>query len=560
MKTLYNTLKVQDYFYIIFLHEFKGETKQHSYISVFLSLIVNVVTITIFFINFSHLLKRNEPSISYSKIDLLKGINITMNTPELLFSIFLRDKNHSPLNNPSLITINATYEILFRNRDGNINNQVYQLDIINCSNFYNDYINNNIQSQYNENDIKLHYCFNYSKSNIIIGGRYSDIFYGSLSIYISKCQNKSNSDIICESEEIIKEKIKDSWLQIYYSTNSINSENFSDPIRTDLSSFYIRLHTDLNKQIYTYFGSLDFLSYENFLFDNYKKKSVIKMDHSINDILLNSENDNNILATIYVCSSMTKEKIERRYIKIQEVGSRVYGIFYVQNIIVSIILYFPQLRLMDIEIINALFDYKPKYFSYKKKKVDEIFYRRYSNFKQAKFNPIPFKKRNNIKTKNGSEIDLQNQKKKLNIKRINTCDLIKISLCYCNSKYKKSRDEMNFLMKEKRKYTDLAESLKIYLDMEKIKELIIEKGICDSDLFIFQKKLLRYDTKKGLRAYKGKMTTNIFKPTNSFKENCGLAETINFYPNNNNCKIINNLSINLEEGNESSKQEMINLN
>ena len=284
------------------------------------------------------------------------------------------------------------------------------------------------------------------------------------------------------------------------------------------------------------------------------------MDHSINDILLNSENDNNILATIYVCSSMTKEKIERRYIKIQEVGSRVYGIFYVQNIIVSIILYFPQLRLMDIEIINALFDYKPKYFSYKKKKVDEIFYRRYSNFKQAKFNPIPFKKRNNIKTKNGSEIDLKNKKKKLNIKRINTCDLIKISLCYCNSKYKKSRDEMNFLMKEKRKYTDLAESLKIYLDMEKIKELIIEKGICDSDLFIFQKKLLRYDTKKGLRAYKGKMTTNIFKPTNSFKENCGLAETINFYPNNNNCKIINNLSINLEEGNESSKQEMINLN
>ena len=97
------------------------------------------------------------------------------------------------------------------------------------------------------------------------------------------------------------------------------------------------------------------------------------MDHSINDILLNSENDNNILATIYVCSSMTKEKIERRYIKIQEVGSRVYGIFYVQNIIVSIILYFPQLRLMDIEIINALFDYKPKYFSYKKKKLMKYF-------------------------------------------------------------------------------------------------------------------------------------------------------------------------------------------
>ena len=136
MKTLYNTLKVQDYFYIIFLHEFKGETKQHSYISVFLSLIVNVVTITIFFINFSHLLKRNEPSISYSKIDLFKGINITLNTENLLFSIFLRDKNHLPLNNPSIISINPTYEILYRNNNGILINTIHQLDIVNCSNFF----------------------------------------------------------------------------------------------------------------------------------------------------------------------------------------------------------------------------------------------------------------------------------------------------------------------------------------------------------------------------------------------------------------------------------------
>ena len=75
MKLIYDILKYQDYFYITFLHEFKGEKKQHSFISVILSLIVNIVCIIIFGINTINLFKRKEPSISYSKVDLFKGKN-----------------------------------------------------------------------------------------------------------------------------------------------------------------------------------------------------------------------------------------------------------------------------------------------------------------------------------------------------------------------------------------------------------------------------------------------------------------------------------------------------
>ena len=494
MKLIYDILKYQDYFYITFLHEFKGEKKQHSFISVILSLIVNIVCIIIFGINTINLFKRKEPSISYSKVDLFKGKNITLNTENLLFSIFLRDKNHLPLNNPSIISINPTYEILYRNNDGILINTIHQLDMINCSNFYNKYQKLEIENHYNENDIKLHYCFNYSKNDLIIGGRYSDDFYGSLSIYISKCQNKSNSNIICESEDNIKEKIKDSWLQIFYSTNSINSENFSHPIINDLSSYYIKLDNNLNKQIYTYFGSLDFISHENILFDNYKKKTIFKIEHINNDVILNNINENQILSTIYVCSAMSKEKIERKYLQIQQVGSSVYGIFYIQCVLCYIILYFPQLRLMDIEIINVLFEYKPKYFSYKKK-IDPKFNRRYSNFKQVKFNPIPLKKKKVNISNFQFQNNLNNKRRVSNgnfslKKRINTFDIIKMHLCFCNKKYKKSIEEMNFLMKQKRKYTDLAESLKIYIVTEKIKELIISRGLADSSLFTFQKKLL----------------------------------------------------------------------
>ena len=558
MKLIYDVLKYQDYFYITFLHEFKGEKKQHSFISVILSLIVNIVCIIIFGINTINLFKRKEPSISYSKVDLFKGKNITLNTENLLFSIFLRDKNHLPLNNPSIISINPTYEILYRNNDGILINTIHQLDMINCSNFYNKYQKLEIENHYNENDIKLHYCFNYSKNDLIIGGRYSDDFYGSLSIYISKCQNKSNSNIICESEDNIKEKIKDSWLQIFYSTNSINSENFSHPIINDLSSYYIKLDNNLNKQIYTYFGSLDFISHENILFDNYKKKTIFKIEHINNDVILNNINGNQILSTIYVCSAMSKEKIERKYLQIQQVGSSVYGIFYIQCVLCYIILYFPQLRLMDIEIINVLFEYKPKYFSYKKK-IDPKFNRRYSNFKQVKFNPIPLKKKKVNISNFQFQNNLNNKRRVSNgnfslKKRINTFDIIKMHLCFCNKKYKKSIEEMNFLMKQKRKYTDLAESLKIYIVTEKIKELIISRGLADSDLFTFQKKLLRYDSNVGLRAYEGKINSTIYKGSGLLKGKLNLTE-FNF---DNNFQVIKNSSLSLNSNvNEMSNQNII---
>ena len=551
MKVIYESLKFQDYFYITFLHEFKGEKKKHSYISVFLSLIVNIICMTLLMINIIHLFERKEPAISYSKIDLYRGVNITLNTKDLLFSVFLRDKNHIPLNNPSLITINAIYKILQKNKEnGSLDSKEYDLDIVNCTNFYNTYQQLEIDKQFIENDIRLHYCFNDSKNKIIIGGRYSDDFYGTLSINISKCENKSNSNIICEPADIINKKIQGSWLQIFYSTNSINSENYSFPVNTELTSYYLKLDNSLNKQIYTYFNSLDFSSNDNLIFDKYhKKKTVIKLDETKNDII--HQDEDNFISTIYICSSMNKEKIQRRYIKIQEVGASVYGIFMVQCIIVYIILYFPQLKIMDIEILNVLFDYNPKYLNYKKKSDEQLNLNKYSNTntnnQKIKFNPVPIIKR--IISPKNSNYNINNKTNINHIYRkgINICDIIKIYICFFNSKYKKIRDEMDFLMKEKRRYTDLSESLKIFLSTEKIKDIIINKGIADEDNFIFHKKLLRYDSHFRLKSYEGKMTSTIYKETNIKSKN--LNSDSNLAKKNNSSENVSN---------ENSNQNIIN--
>ena len=506
IKGLYKTLRFQDYFYLIFTHEFKGEKKQHSYLSVFLSFFINIICSIILIFNLLRLFLRKEPTISYTKIDLPKGVNITMNTEQLLFSIFVRDKNHAPLNDPTIIKVNPTYNILHRNENGKIISSNNVLDIVNCTNYKNIYKKINQEENFNGNDIALHYCFNFT-NDIIIGGRYSDDFYASLAIYVSKCQNSSDSDIICNSPEIINEKVQDAWLQIFFSTYSINSENYTQPITTDLTSVYFRLDSNLNKHIYTYYGSVDFTSNENYIFDQFLNKKAIHLDHTFNDInLINSKDQH--LSTIYVCSAMTKEKIQRRYIKLPEVGANISGILYVQCFIVYVFLYFPQLKLMDIEIINVLFDYRPKYLSYE----EEMHNRRLSNYKKVKYRPIKIKNQtDNNKKLSHNNLNVKkhlDENEIVQMKKLNTFDLLKIYLCWWNHKYKKLRDEMNFLMKEKLKYTDLAETLKNHIQIEKIKQIFIKKGLCDKDTFNFHKKLLRFDSLVGLKAYQGKISNN----------------------------------------------------
>ena len=497
MKKVYETLKFQDYFYIIFTHEFKGEKRKHSYISVFISLFINILCGILLIYNLLRLFLRTEPTISYSKIDLIKGKNITLNTEQLLFSIMIRDKFHSPLIDPKIISIKPTYSIIYRNNEGIIKNTILNLETVNCSNYKNIYQKLNQEEGYNYNDISLHYCFKNSENDIIIGGKYSNDFYATLSIYISKCKNSSDSTIICSPEETINQKVQDAWLQIFYTTNSINAENFSNPINTELTSYYLRLDSELNKHIYTYFGRLDFSSNENIIFDNFNKKKVIKLVNTYNDVNIIDSNTQ-YLSTIYVCSAMTKEKIQRRYIKIQEVGASVSGIFCIQCVVAYIILYFPQLRLMDIEIINVLFDYKPKYLCYESD--DDIMSttKRPSMNTKAEIKPIKFKVKDKTLSLSHNNVKIRNRLNNTYIrKRVHTLDIIKMYLCWCNKKYTKQRKEMDFLMKEKMKYTDLAESLKIHFQFDKIKDILVKKGLGHYDSFLFTKKILRYDSALG---------------------------------------------------------------
>ena len=82
-----------------------------------------------------------------------------------------------------------------------------------------------------------------------------------------------------------------------------------------------------------------------------------------------------------------------------------------------------------------------------------------------------------------------------NENKINVNDIIIVYLCYCNNKFNNSKKEMMYLMKNKLKYTDITENLKLFLQFEKIKDIFYKKELLHPLDFKDTKKKLKYNLK-----------------------------------------------------------------
>ena len=88
--------------------------------------------------------------------------------------------------------------------------------------------------------------------------------------------------------------------------------------------------------LYTYFNLVNFYSENNIIFDNEKHYKAIKEDYESTDI--NLQNEDGTIFTAYVCPSFTVENYKRSYIKIQEIGANVDGLYRCIFIVIFILI------------------------------------------------------------------------------------------------------------------------------------------------------------------------------------------------------------------------------
>ena len=75
---------------------------------------------------------------------------------------------------------------------------------------------------------------------------------------------------------------------------------------------------------------------------------------------LNLENSDGSIFTAYVCPSSTIENYKRNYIKIQEIGANIAGLFKCIFILFFLVISFYQSQLLDIKILNYFLKVNPK--------------------------------------------------------------------------------------------------------------------------------------------------------------------------------------------------------
>ncbi len=505
---LLQLLEIQDSSKIPFHFLFNGKRNIHFTFGIILSLLMNIISFLFSITLILELLHHSKPSVNYAQFQSSMTTNMTLNTKQLLFTIAFRDKDYKLINDPTIASLNAFYERT-TTFNGVINIEELQLDFMNCSNVYPLFKEFGVSDNFDNVGLINYNCYNYTEP-IIIGGKYGTEFYANLAFYISKCRNSSDSNITCKSEEDIDDLLEKGWLQITYVSSYVDFNNYSHPIQYVTEDTYIMFDVKMNKKMYVFFSPLQIFSENNILFSNEKKETSTKHDITTTDII--SVLDNGIISSIMVCPSFTVDKYYRRYIKIQEIGASIGGLYSGLSIISFLLTAFYKLRYVEMKIINELFFFGSEHLLNDKKSL-------------FKFLPNLKFENNNNNTDDKKEMILNNRL--ISLKGINNNNVIDVkipdkikrnSLNFANNKFnkffyykidlglknslkmifcvfkneiKENYKEYIFVKKELLKYIDYSQVTKYFMDVEKIKSLLNKYNL--SEKWVSEKKLIAID-------------------------------------------------------------------
>ena len=520
MNSIVNILKFQDVFRITFKYFFNKKRIQHTIITVLISLGINSFVISLFILEIFDLIKHKSPRVNYAKIRQTISPNFTLNSDELIFSIGIRDKNYNFINDPSIAYIKATYEVT-KSNDGKINQEINNLQYMNCLNIKNIYEKKGIVNYFDSNSVIDYSCYNFT-SPIIIGGQYSTSFYGNLAFYIIKCQNGTQEGIICKSEEEINNLLQDGWLQIIYFTSYVDYYNYSKPIQYIATGPFSKLDISINKITYIYFSQIQTETDNGWIIPSISNIYSTELDYIENDI--SKVKNDGIIASIYVCPSPSLEVFFRKYQKIQEIAASIGGTFSAFNLFFSIILrYFAKYQ-FDVFFANSLFllSFENPF------KKNFIFNRNVSNtYKNIQKSNINKKFNLNI-INNDDEIkkDYNPQSSSRKIVKIkekpiyemnlNLKNLFRLALDKITKNGKTIKKEYYIIKYHIMNYSDFINIGRNIIDVEKIKKSLIEHFPRENSLTI-NKKLLNLNYNNEI--YRRKSLINKKYSNNQFSEN-----------------------------------------
>ena len=223
------------------------------------------------------------------------------------------------------------------------------------------------------NPIKLENCnpnimndFQYDKflcpiqgQNLNFSGRFGDniIGYDILEIHLNKCENNSDNLFICKSNDEIDEYIKNSYLEIIYLAQSIEHNNYKNPIVNYVRNEIYVLTKKITKRYYHYFSLAEYISDNGLFFESKKHYSFSESDNTRLDFVEEEDQEyyssNALLEVAFTCSDR-KNVYTRTYVKIQDVMKNIGGFIDLIFIVFQFISSYFSKKIMLLDIINHI--------------------------------------------------------------------------------------------------------------------------------------------------------------------------------------------------------------
>ncbi|KAL4489270.1 hypothetical protein ABPG72_006334 [Tetrahymena utriculariae] len=270
--------------------------------------------------------KQNPQVISQMRVvDSPRRIDIRPDN--LIIMMGVANENAQYFSDPTIFTANAIQQVQVSYVDLNTGKTTIQLKNLNitmrlCNK--NDIGIPNTESYFNQLNFPALYCFDTSKQPVYFEGDFNQKQFSQVFVYIEKCKNSTQSEVICKPKEVIEKTLLLSKVGIFMSDQVVDPLNFKNPISTRGINLYASTSSDFPQEIGLYFTN-QYIDTDAGIFyqDIQSISTFIFSQQTITPFF----SDPNALARILIRLQKQKENyMKRTYLKLAEVVAQVGGL------------------------------------------------------------------------------------------------------------------------------------------------------------------------------------------------------------------------------------------
>ena len=427
-----------------------GKNKYKTYIGAFftcasiLSFIIIIMVLTKDILLRKHLQIITTINNQYSKTE-------TISTDTFVFAFGLQDINYTNYIDESIYILNASILDTFRNEDGSSEIKITNLKVTKCS-----LLNIKIIPEYFKG-VGMHnlYCLN--EPNFTLKGEFGEANWRYLIFKFSKCQNSTENNFSCKSEEEIKKRLNRGYFGAFVTDIIVKNTDYKFPLSKFGKNLFTFFSCDYYQDLWVYLKKIQIVTDYGYFFEDKKIEEDIALDKY--ESTIDYREDINFY-TVKIRMSTKVEVYERDYRKITEVIGNIGGL-------IKIILIFSR---FCVSYFNSLLlkKYLIQFFHFDDDLGEnylyrDIFTKNFSNISQN----------NNVSTNNNSNTNINNKSNRNENSNIRTMNSNNPDLNFGNIKLISGSFNVYYkkYLNEKKRTTNKNKNLFFRNKMNKIKRI-----------------------------------------------------------------------------------------